>query len=62
MDAGTERWILHYKNFADTLERFREACVLRSNLGTGVRRFGADVHHHLRIVLGPSVYRRLNRE
>ena len=28
MDAGTERWILRYRNFANVLEQLRQACDL----------------------------------
>ena len=30
MDAGTERWILRYRNFANALEQLRQACDLES--------------------------------
>lgn len=30
MDAGTERWILRYRNFANALEQLRQACDLET--------------------------------
>jgi len=30
MDAGIERWILRYRNFANALEQLRQACDLES--------------------------------